>query len=171
MKKFVIIIIVLLLLCFTGCKIDDSLADQQVPDTNADTLLNIYVCGAVEKEGFVVVNVGNDYFYTINQAGILPVTKVPSFGDQLVSKSRNVVVVDYVENGVTYSCINVNGPLVTRRAEIANVDDFVVDLLADYIEQNGTIRNRAMLQQALGEYYQHNFYKFFVGVDVYEKAN
>lgn len=171
MRKLTAFLLVVLLLMLVGCKIDQPLDDQQLPGNNNDNQLNIYVCGAVQNEGYISVEIGADYFAVVNKAGILPQSKMPDFGDQLVDKNRLVVVVGYIENGISYDCINVNGPLVTRRTSIKNVDDAVVDILADFIENNGEIHNRKMLKLALGDFYQDNFYKFFVHEDSYEKAD
>ena len=171
MRKLTIFVLIVAVLLLASCKVEPPLGDKDLPTSGTDNQLNIYVCGAVQNEGYVTVNLGADYFSVVNKAGIIEQSKMPSFGDQLVDNKHMVVVVDYLLNGVTYSCVNVNGALVVGRTKIVNVDQAVVDMLADYIENNGKIKNRAMLQKALGDYYQDNFYKFFVGVDDYEKAN
>lgn len=171
MKKVTIFVLIVAVLLLASCNVEPPLGDKDLPSSGTDSQLNIYVCGAVQNEGYVTVNLGEDYFSAVSKAGIIEQSKMPSFGDQLVDKNQTVVIVEYVLQGVSYTPINVNGPLVTRRTTIPNVDSVVVDMLADFIENNGNIKNRAMLQKALGDYYQDNFYKFFVGVDDYEKAN
>lgn len=96
----------------------------------------------------------------------------PTNPTSLVTESTKQLVVDYSLDGKTYSCVHVNGYYVTAQTEIANVSSDVVRKIAEFIKQNGKITNKNQLKDILTEQeYLENYYKFFVSVDDYEKAD
>ena len=56
---------------------------------------------------------------------------------------------------------------MTLRLPVENVPDEAVDLIADYVERCGKVKNKEMLEEILGEYAQYS-YKFFISEADYE---
>lgn len=137
----------------------------------ATATFRIYVCGAVEQEGYVEVAAGSAYGEVIRRAGILPVSVIPSYAATTVNGSVKQVVVNYHDGQEERECINVNSALIAGRLPIDGISEEIVNKLADYLEQHGKISNRQQLAVALGDGYYHNFYKFFVAEEDYEESN
>ena len=178
MRKVVgfIFIFVLCCFCFSGC-IDGLPAQSfQPPVTpsqpnNTSKTFSVYVCGAVENEGYVDVPEGSDYLALAEKAGVLPQTYFTQNPQTLVTEDTKVLPLDWYDGTVARSCVNVNGGYVTMRREIDGIDAVIINKIADYIALNGIITDRLQLKEILGDDYADNFYKFFVSVEDYEKAS
>ena len=96
MKKVIVFVLIVAVLLLASCNVEPPLGDKDLPSSGTESQLNIYVCGAVQNEGYVTVNLGEDYFSAVSKAGIIEQSKMPSFGDQLVDKNQTVVIVEYV---------------------------------------------------------------------------
>lgn len=167
MKKALTVTICLLVcVLLAGCSTLSPFADIVVSAEPEDTV-TVYVSGAVEKTGYYTIAVGETYFFAIEQAGLLPFGYIVD-GEKIVRQNQLWIYVGYYLDGGYYDSINVNGVLVTQHLPVANVSDEVVLLLKNYVETNGKIRNNADMKLALGEYYEDNFYKFYVDEVDYE---
>lgn len=164
MKKVLpVILLVCLLLC--AC----SPFEEKVSDPVATQTFRVYVCGAVAEEGFVEVAEGTDLAAVLLRCGTVKQTVYPQNPLQIVTSQTKQLVLDYCENGKTFSCVNLNGYLVASASPIENVPQHVMDALAQYVSQH-KITNKKQLLQILGEEdYLQNHYKFFVSVDDYEE--
>ena len=132
----------------------------------------IYICGAVVSEGYYEVTEGETYFDAIRKAGLLPQTCVPSNQSSLIDGKQNIIVVNYVENGIEHSCHDANDPFFALRRPMGNLSCEIVNKLADYSEEYGIIHNKETLRAILGEEdYENNHYKLFIAEADYEKAN
>lgn len=128
----------------------------------------VYVCGAVQNEGFVRVRSGSDVAALVSAAGYLPQSYFVS-ENSLVTEKREIFAVDYFDGEKVCSCVNVNSQAVLYKLKFENIDSEIIDKIADYISAHGKITNKAMLREILGETdYQNNHYKFFVSKDDYE---
>ena len=140
------------------------------PDTDTNHF-RVYVCGAVENEGYVEVAEGADFSALAEMAGMLSQTYFSQNPQTLVTETTKVLSLDWFDGKTVHSCINVNGGYVTMRYPVDGVDPAVINKIADYLEQNGKITDRSLLREILGDDYADNFYKFFVSVDDYEKVS
>lgn len=171
MKKFLALVIILILLCtcLGGCT---DISPFKTVSSNAKTekSFRVYVCGAVANEGYVTVSEGSDYNALLNAAGILPQTYLRQNPETIVTETTGVVAFAWFDGFQARSCVNVNGGYVTMRIDIDGIDPSVINKIADYIELHGKITDKTLLQEILGNDYEQNFYKFFVSVDDYEKV-
>ena len=166
MKNVVTVSALLWALCLVFCGCSMPYAEKTIP-SNKTTYFNIYVSGAVENDGYFSFVAGSDYKEVLTKAGELPATYCSNDLSRLLTRDVREIILDYKVNGVTFYSVNVNGILITSRSPVDNVEPRIVDMLADYIESNGKITNRIKLRQALGEYYEDNFYKFFISEQDY----
>lgn len=122
----------------------------------------VYVCGAVQTEGYFVVEQGTTIAEVITLAGLLPQTVLPQNAQSFVQTNCQIRV-DYHQNGTNYSVINANGLVVIFNTQAQNIDADVITKLHDYYTNHGTITSKSILKQILSpEEYQQNHYKFFV---------
>ena len=170
-KRFLTFVIVLFVACFVlcGCSVfAGALGDVEMPNSSNGKVVNLYICGAVECEGYYQVAVGTDYVEAIRMAGILEQSYLPSLNTSYVDGKVSQIIVDYVENNVRHSSINVNSGKIIGRWPVDGLSQAVVNKIADYIETNGHITNRIQLAQALGNDYAANYYKLFISRNYYE---
>lgn len=176
MKKFWIIIVAIVALTFCGCSntaqqfVLSPLKDVEIDD-NSERYFLLYVCGAVQNEGYYTVKEGTTYAQVVHLAGVLPQTVLPDYSMHFVDGKTTVVSVGYRDNGTNCSCINVNGSAVKYRRNVNGISSEVINLLADYLDIHGKITDKKQLQQILGSLYQDNYFKFFVEVDDYEEVD
>ncbi len=131
--------------------------------SQAPTYYDIYVSGAVENDGCFSLIAGSDYATLYDCAGVIDgVSALPDNLSGFITSYNLEVIVDYTEGNAVYNSVNVNGALIIARIPIPNVEYRVVNKLADFLESNGTITNRDILRQALGDDYEDNYYKFFI---------
>ena len=148
--------IAIILCCIVLCGCDVNFPFKpHVADAKPSRHFTVYVFGAVQNEGYVTVAEGADYNALLAEAGALPQTAWPAFPFTLVTEDTSFLAVQYVEGGKTYPCVNANGPIVTLRLPVENV------------ERCGKVKNKEMLEEILGEYAQHS-YKFFISEADYE---
>lgn len=169
MKKLVATLLILCSVLFAACNFP--FEDVTSPDIEPEKY-TVYVFGAVENEGFFVVEEGADIQSVLLLAK--PVSDAVYAGNPLivVTEQTKQIAVNYALNGKTYNVVNVNGYYVTAQKEIANVSSDVVRKIAEYIEQNGNIKNKNQLKDILDEQeYLENYYKFYVSVDDYEEID
>ena len=168
----ILLIVVCVVLCCCVSDANSSLGNVEIPNQpNNHAKVRIYVCGAVEREGYYEVEVGVDYFEVFSLAGILPESALPSLSSSYVDGSITILIADFYQDGVRYSSINANNPLIAARMSVDGLSDAVVNKLADYIDKHGKIVNKQQLLEALGDDYGKNYYKLFVAQKDYEEVN
>ncbi len=169
MKKLSIFVSLILLLCLlSGCTLNLPFSPQE-SFAKPVRIFRVYVCGAVENEGYVEVCEGADYASLITLAGIIPQTVFPKDSLLLVKETSTILNVCYFDGTKVCYCVNLNGGYITLR-DVANVDKAVVDKIADYLELHGKITNRNVLRSILSESeYNENYFKFFVSESDYEE--
>ena len=170
--------LLILVLCLVFCGCDQSkispwgekTAQNGVknPENGVTVKLTIYVCGAVQSEGYIEVELGTSYYDVVALAGILSQTVLPTFASAYVDGSVNKIVIGYNDGETNRESINVNSALIAARLPVDGLSEDIVNKLADYIETNGKIANRHQLELALGEDFADNFYKLFVAENDYE---
>ena len=167
-----VLAIVLLALC--GC-IARPFAEQIITINNQNdnsvgdgpATRQLYVSGAVERDGYITVPTVCDYKTVFDAVGVLTYSAIPANVREFVNPNVDECIVGFVYNNKTYDSINVNGLMVTSRYDIDGVEADVVGKLADYIEINGKVTNREQLKLALGGDYKDNYYKFYIAVTDY----
>lgn len=174
MKKSFVLALILLILCVTICGCDAStifpLGDKQIEDKITETF-RVYVCGAVQNEGYYEVRSGCDYQSVIMLAGIIEQTVFSNNSLTVVTSETAYIVVNYKENGVIYNSINANNPLIAAQLLEDGISLEIVNKIADYVEIFGKITNKQALATALGSDYEDNFFKFFVAMEDYEEVD
>lgn len=171
--RFLTTVILLLAVCITlcGCGIFDApLGGAEVPNRPKGQQVKIYICGAVQQEGYYSVEVGADYFDAIRLAGILPQSALPLPNTAFVNAGVKRIAVGFYEGGKSYDSVNVNGYAIVNRWSIDGLADSIVNKLADYIDEHGAIVNKQQLKLVLGTDYAANHYKLFVAESDYEEA-
>lgn len=135
------------------------------------TTYRVYICGAVQTEGYYIVMQGTTIGDAIAYAGILPQTVLPpNAQDQVQSNCQ--IIVQYYQDDTFCDTINVNGIYVKNNLTVTNISADVIEKLHNYYTENGAITSKQILKQILtDEQYQQNFYKFFVAEEDYAKAN
>ena len=178
MKKnygFALISIFLLCLTFCGCDLSKLSPWKGKEVQNNDSKpqqCQIYVCGAVENEGYYYVTEGETYFDAISQAGLLAQSSLPSISSRIVNTRVSFVVVPYRENGAVHECINANHPFFSARLPMEGLTDGIVNKIADYLETYGAIHNKNVLSVVLGEQdYANYHYKLYIAEADYEKVD
>ena len=166
----ILLITVCAILC--GCFIASAapLGSVEVENQQSEPKVKIYICGAVEREGYYETTVGVAYVELLSRAGILPQSVLPKLSSSYVDGSIGIVVVGY-NDGAYHDSINANSPVIVRRMHVEGLTDEVVNKLADYIEIHGKIANKIQLKQALGNHYADNYYKLFVAEIDYEETD
>ena len=159
-------LLVALTFVFVGCNLSPE-QDKTHTDSSAKTF-RVYVCGAVENEGYVTVKQGKDINAAIAVARLAERGLLPTYGSQLVVADCVVIVSFSDKDGKVCYPVNCNGMAVTNKLPCQGVEQNVVNAVADYIAENGTIRNKTQLKQALGELYSSNYFKFYVAEADYE---
>ena len=173
---FVLLVIMVLCVALCGCNASkvspwgEKTAQNAANNGPSDTY-KIYVCGAVQNEGYFEVAKGDAYFAAIAQAGLLEKSWLSSNFYTIVDGSTSFVVVNYVENGVEHSCLNVNSEFIAQRYPIADLSDGVVNKIADYVEEHGKIANKTVLRSVLGDDFEIYHYKLYIAEADYEKAD
>ena len=175
MKKnslLVLILIVVLCVAFSACDLAkmSPWSDKTVENNgNKSKTYTIYVYGAVENEGYYEVNAGDTYYDAIVKAGLLTQSWLPTNATSIVSERQLRAVVQYVEDGVVYDCINVNSALLSLKP--IGLSDEVVAKIVAYVELNGKIHNKTVLRAVLGDDdYENYHYKLYIAEADYEKA-
>ena len=168
------IFIFVLCLLFAGC--DNSMSPwggEYVGDTdNTPKTYKVYVCGAVENEGYYQVTAGETYYQAIIQAGLLPQSALPANFSSIVNEQQLPVIVSYRENGLTRECINANSEFIRERFPYEALSDEVVNKLADYLCEFGKITNKSILHAVLGEDdYKNYYFKLYIAEADYEEVD
>ena len=167
-------VILLFTVCATLCGCGNCfvapLTRVEVPIQVKIETVRIYICGAVEREGYYNVAIGTDYVEVLRLAGLLPESVMPTLSSSYVDGETKFVIVNYCDETFHYS-INANSILIASRLPVNGLSDDVVNKLADYIDAHGKIANKLQLEQALGSDYADNYYKLFIAEEDYEKAD
>lgn len=172
MKKIIIFVLILILcFIFCGCSGNVSPFKEQETDVKTPRKFKVYVCGAVEHEGYVEVEEGTDYAATIALAGLIPQTVYPRNPQLLIKENGEVLTLQYYDGSACRDCVNLNGGYIKYRLAVDGIDDDIINRIADYYDLYGKITDREILKEILGEDYQDNYYKFFVSVQDYEKVS
>lgn len=171
MKRLAVAVIFILAICMTlaGCGISPYGADRA--ENVGENYFDIYVCGAVEREGYYRVKAGTSCTDVIALAGILPQSMLPAWYTDTVTVRTKELVVNYYDGEQLRYCVNANSPEIAYRMSIDGIPDEVVALIADYTEAHGTICNKAQLSTALGEWAEEYCYRFYVAAEDYEAAD
>ena len=153
-------------------------SDKTVENSNAQSIseaekkYTIYVCGAVEKEGYHSVAEGETYLTAIAQAGLLDCSYVTDNANSVVNEKQNAIIVPYLENGVLRDCYDVNWEYYYLRLPREGLSEAVVDKIADYLDIHGKIANKTVLREVLGEEdYANYHYKLFIAEADYEEIH
>ena len=193
MKKncvFITMLIFVLMLALCSCDASKTLAlgdifspwgDKNVENNpnggnnTAPQTYKIYVCGAVEKEGYYDVSEGDTYFSAITHAGLLPnLSWLPANAHSVVDERQKSILVQYIENDAPRDCINANSQFFSLRDAIYfdGLSEAVVNKIANYLETHGKIANKTVLLDVLGEEdYANYHYKLYIAEADYEEAN
>ena len=141
--------------------------NQTLPN-KGEVTFKVYVCGAVQNEGYYIVPEGKTVADVVAMAGLLPETIMPQNATTYI-KNNCQIAVDYHQNGATFSCLNVNGATVKYNLPAENISADIIQKLHTYLINYGKIANKQVLKQILtAEEYQQNHYKFFVTEADYE---
>lgn len=173
MKKFFAVL--LCAICFVwlaalcSCEVDLSPFASAEFDAHTSREFDVYVCGAVENEGYIHILEGTDYQSLVEKAGLIAQTVMPATPYAVVDEKVSSLVLNYFDGAKLCYCTNVNGAAVTDRMSVENVSEEVINKLANYIAAHGKITDKTVLQQILGDDYAENFYKFYVSESDYEK--
>lgn len=178
MKKYCVFALILMFVSLAAlCGCDDSTMspwgdkDSQ-NNANKPQTYKVYVYGAVENEGYFEVSEGSTYFAAILQAGLLEQSHLTSFCETVVSDQQMSIGVQYTENGVVRDGIDANSVFFSLRLPWEGLSDEVVNKIADYHEEHGTIRNKTELRNVLGdEDYANYHYKLYIAEADYEEAD
>ena len=171
--RFATTVILFLFVCvmLSGCATFASPLGRVDVDNQPITTFRFYVCGAVEREGYVNVVAGNSYDTAIRLAGLLPESVLPGYAATTVNGDFTQIVLSYYDGEKVCDSINANSLLIANRLSVNAISDEIVNKLADYIDLHGKISNKQCLAEALGDDYQSNYYKFFVAEKDYEEGN
>lgn len=157
-----------------GCSnngLGSPLGDAEIGQSQSK-MIRIYVCGAVEREGYYEVKVGTSYFELLQSAGLLYGTSVlPPFSSSYVDGRITKIIVGYYDGENEHDSINANSPLISARLTVDGLSAEVVNKLADYVNEYGKFVNKQQLEVALGNDYGDNYYKLFVAESDYEQAD
>lgn len=186
MKRSLTLVLLLLfvVVAFCGCGDGETVKGDGVnnPSTNpyqsgylpnvSTKTCRVYVCGAVQTEGYYDVKQGTIIADVIALAGILPQSVLPQNSESFAQDGTQIVV-GYYQNQTNYDCINLNGAYVTiANMHAENVNDDILAKLHDYYTKHGVITNKNVLKRILSqEEYQLNHYKFFVQEKDYATAD
>lgn len=136
-----------------------------------EVFFKVYVCGAVEREGYYIVPQGKTVADVVAMAGLLPETIMPKNATTYI-KNNCQIAVSYYQNGETFYCLNVNGATVQYNLSAENISAEIVEKLHTYFTKFGKITNKQMLENILtAEEYQQNHYKLFVQEADYAEAS
>lgn len=163
-RKIATILVLAVVVCLCcGCRADQlSPNDEKNFNGGNETSVKVYICGAVQNPGIYSLPQGVDVQTAVEKAVLCDNGILPDNSLQFV-KDGDCICVGFVdEDYKRYDSVNANGLLIVTRSEVDGLSAEVVNALADYIENNGTIHNREDLGKALGNLYADNFYKFYV---------
>ena len=178
MKKFYgLCLIIIFALCLTFCSCDESTMSpwgeaNTENNGNETKTYTVYVYGAVANEGYYKVSEGETYYEAIAQAGVLQQSYLPSNSSAIVSADALSIVVHYKEDGVVHDCINANHESRWLRLPREGLSLSVINKIADYLEAYGTIPNKKVLREVLGdEDYENYNYKLYIAEADYEETD
>lgn len=178
MKKFAtILLLVAICLSVCSCNVNNlfyerlmPLADDELPDRQSH-IYKIYVYGAVADEGYYYAVEGATYSSLVISAGLLDYSLLPGDEFAYVDGKVSQLPVCYYCDGVKCYPVNVNGAIITYRLHRDEIPDYIIDLIATYIETNGKITDKTQLKEILGDYYDDYYYRFYVDRSDYEKID
>ncbi len=167
----IFLFVFVLCISLSGCKEDFPPYEEEKSEIMPPQTFTVYVCGAVENEGYVTVEAGETYLTVLELAGILPQSVVPQLHTYPVDGSVTELIVNYSDGEQIYDCINADNLLIAERLGVEGLPTEIVELLADYIAEFGAFHNKQQLKTALGEYAEEYHYRFFISEENYEKAD
>ena len=145
---------------------------QNTSGEGAKKTYRIYVCGAVENEGYYELSEDATYLDAVLKAGRLDCSYLRDNANLLVNGSQSAIIVQYVADGKVYDCYNVNWEYFSLRLPTVGLSNAVVNKIADYLDKHGKIANKTVLLEILGaEDYANNHYKLYVAEADYEEAD
>ena len=132
----------------------------------------IYVCGAVENEGYYELAEGATYLDAILKAGRLDCSYLRDNANSLVNGLQSAMIVQYIEDGKVYDCYDVNWEYFGFVLPAVGLSETVVSKIAEYRNKHGKIANKAVLLAILGEEdYANYYYKLYIAEADYEEAD
>lgn len=170
MKKLLAILMLFSMFGLCACTQEDfPFANRQMAGV-APKVFCVYVCGAVQTEGYVEVQEGADIRQLVLLAGYIPQTEMPSLPYALVTNT-SALVLRYFDGSKFCYCTNLNGA-AAQNCLAENVPLEVQQKIAAHLKQQGKISDRTQLKQILTQQeYDDNFYKYFVSEEDYEKID
>ena len=180
MKKssaFIIMLLCIACLVLSSCGTGEmwiwgSKKQQNIDGDLRKKTYKVYVCGAVENEGYYEVLEGAIYLDAIVKAGLLQCSRLTDLANKRVDRQQSTVVVQYVEDGKVRYCYDVNWEYFSLRLPMEGLSPSVVDKIADYLETRGKITNKAVLLEILGaEDYAEYHYKLYIAEADFEEAD
>ena len=169
--RLIATVILFIVIGTTLCSCDTlgaPLGEVEVPNQPQTEKVRIYVCGAVEREGYYYAEVGTDYISVLRLAGLLPESILPMLSSSYVDGKITQIIVNYYDGKTMRISINANSVLIVKRVPVNGLDENVVNKIADYIETYGKLTNKNQLKLALGDDYDANFYKLYIPEKDYE---
>lgn len=163
MKRLMVLLVILAVATsLVGCRDEMSPVGDKPINGGTNRTVSIYVDGAVENPGYYDVAVGTDVQTAVLTKAVLSMSgALPNDGHAAV-KNGDSVIVGFVDGNGRYNSVNANSAFVKARMDVDGVSADVVDRLASYLETHGKVQNRTELRAALGDYYEDNYYKFYV---------
>lgn len=123
----------------------------------------IYVGGAVEREGYYSYGEGDTYLDLLTAAGVHPRGVIGYSLQDRVSSSLTVLIVSYKGDDGLPVTINANSPLAHIFALDAGVPQGAVNKIIAYKNNRGLFENKAQLIDLLGEEYSSFAFYFHIG--------
>lgn len=173
---FILILLCIVCLIFCSCGSEKliwgSKNTQNVDGNSAKNTFVVYICGAVEREGYYEIEEGTTYIDAILKAGCLDCSYLTDNANSLVDGTQSVIFVCYVENGAARACYDVNSEYFRLRLPRDGLSDAVVNKIADYLNEHGKIANKSVLAEILGKAdYANYHYKLYIAEADYEKVD
>ncbi len=171
MKKSVALILILFCCMFALASCGDKTVSPYKPQTTPNNIgktFTVYVCGAVEREGYYTATEGQTIADIVALAGFNAQTYITEDMSLFVLQDLQICV-GYIQDNKIFPAVNLNGAHVQFNLPMDNVSDAVLQKLHDYYVQKGKFTNKNILKFLLTEEeYQQNYYKFFVSEEYYE---
>lgn len=163
------VIFMLAFTCCLTCCCASPLSEREI-NASQNVFFDLYVCGAVENEGFYRVKEGTSYYEIICSAGVLPETYMPDNASSVADRSVSQLIVNYFEHGKVGYAVNVNG-ILPNGEDVYGIPNEITNSVSSYVYAHGKIKNKNVLKRVLGEKYSDFGYKFYVSVEDYEARN
>lgn len=132
----------------------------------------IYVCGAVEKEGYYYAMKGDTEYSLIMQAD--PCDNYAydfSYNETVDIDNVSLIAVGFYVGNQAFSPLDVNGASFAEFAETYGITQTVINSISNYKETYGSFTSKAQLQTLLGGEYDDYYFMLYVGGAVNEAVS